>query len=501
MKSLRSGQFRTPYLPLLVIFLIFMAIRLHQLMSFPPFLDEIDHIAWSRDVYTFHPFTGAINGKLFGLWWLAPFGLYGDGVLWLARAVTLLFGLIGVAALYRLGRDLVSVEAGLWAALLYVISPFMFFYERLALMDSYTMTWGILLAWASVKWAKAPRARYAILCGIILIMPLLAKATGLMLVVVPILALLFLPPRITKAHLKTAAIVYGIFAGFWGPFYLFLRWRGYSYFGTATNVVGTSETGNLVSRLLSNIGETIQIDVIYFTVPVVIGGIALALFLLIRHTRIAAFILSLTLIPLGGLLLFATKMSARYIMLHVPFLILWLAVGLTLLARMVKQKWLVPVIVGAWTLLFVIPFLSQYWRDPAQLVLTPLERLEYITSDASGYGLEDAAQVLKTQSSIPGQSVLVYGLLPTCGGLDYFLPNSDFTLICPPLSSDPTRQALTAADIDRHALTQPVWIVFEEVPFVSLTALTTPLEQIQTLSRPDDRTQIIVYRVSASDQR
>jgi len=64
-----SVHFRAALLALAVLLLLAYGLtRIIGLMTFPAFLDEVDHILWARDVYDLRPFTGALNGKLFGLW-------------------------------------------------------------------------------------------------------------------------------------------------------------------------------------------------------------------------------------------------------------------------------------------------------------------------------------------------------------------------------------------------------------------------------------------------
>ena len=111
--------------------LLFVALRWHDLLRFPIFLDEADHIDWASDVYQAHPFTGAINGKLFGLWWMALFDLSAtQATMWLVRAVTVLFQLLSVATLYALGRRFAGLWGGGLAVALMLLAPYSFFYDR-----------------------------------------------------------------------------------------------------------------------------------------------------------------------------------------------------------------------------------------------------------------------------------------------------------------------------------------------------------------------------------
>src|SRR5581483_4989759 len=93
--------------------------------------------AWAQDVYRGHFLTGAENGRLLALWWMSLFRLTGDDVLWIGRTVTILFSMIGLATVYSLGRNFASTIGGTLAAAFYILTPFVFFHDRLALSDTY----------------------------------------------------------------------------------------------------------------------------------------------------------------------------------------------------------------------------------------------------------------------------------------------------------------------------------------------------------------------------
>jgi hypothetical protein len=491
------------------VMLVYLFLRIHNLLVFPPFLDEVDHIKWARDLYDFHPFTGAANGKLFGLWWMALFGLSGDGVLWVVRAATIVFGALGLATTFSLGRYFVSTRVGLMAAALYALSPILFFYDRLALVDPYVTTWGLIAMWFSVRFASRGQSRDAVLRGVALAAAILAKATGLMLAVIPALAVWLqkLPWRI---RIRGVTLSYSVLAVIWVPFYVLLVSRGFRYFNTATTVVGTDEAGGLVGRLVDNLRDTLTIEQVYFSWPFLALVVVGAVYYLLRRPRAGLFLLLTTAIPLVGLLSFANKLSPRYMLFHVPGLILLLATGVGLLAADVSRRatWLktaIPVgVVVVWGGLFALPFMMQYWRDPAGLSLPDLDRLEYITSDAAGFALEDTANYLLQRSHETSIPVVVVGLLANCGGLDLYIPQHSQVIVdCPYITLDGSQQATIARSIDSLAANASVesppfelWIALENSPFISLDGITAAVEPVTVFERPDNLTRITLYRVS-----
>jgi len=484
----------------------FTFLHFRKLLYFPAFLDEISHIDWANDLYELQPFTGARNGKLFGLWWMAIFGLQGNGALFLVRAATVLFNVLGAAALYSLARHLAHASAGVLVVILYALSPYSFFYSRMALVDSYVATWAVLMAWFAVRYVKRGRTSDAVLCGLALMATILAKATGIVLVIVPALAyFLLVPNRHWAQRVKGFLLSYSTFAVIATGCYVGLRWRGYKYFGTATSVVGTTESGNIISRTFRNIKEMWIIDSHYLSIPFILVAIVLAIYLLVRRRREALFLLGTTLVPLVGLLMFATKPSARYFQFHEPFLLLLVAVALAFLSLDLNQHSPLAaraVLVGGvvlWGGLFAAPFQAQYFHDPAALDLPALDRLEYIASDAAGFAVPEIADYLVEQARAEAkeQSVVV-GLFANCDAMKYYVFESRLQVECPRLKLDGSHQPQVIALLD-HLLTgdSAVWLVFEESPYISLDGIAIDLEETAVFTRPDSLTRLQVFRVIA----
>src|SRR5450432_4298454 len=89
-----------PLLSIVLLLLLYIFARLHSLLALPAFIDESIHINWAQDVYRGHLLSGALDGKLLAFWWLSLFQLSGGGLLWLARAATVLMCTFNAALLY-----------------------------------------------------------------------------------------------------------------------------------------------------------------------------------------------------------------------------------------------------------------------------------------------------------------------------------------------------------------------------------------------------------------
>lgn len=500
-------------MPILLI-LVYWFTRTQDLLRFPIFIDETVHILWARDVYDYRFFTGAANGKLFGLWWMAAMGLEGDGVFFVVRAATILFQTITVATLFSLGHYFAGKWGATLAVLFYILAPYAFFYDRLALVDPYVVTFGVLATWFAVRATHSMQRGDAVVSGVMLFGAILAKASGIMLWIVPLLAYLLLGRLGWRKRVSLAASTYCALLVTGLPALLFLQWRGYSYFSTATTVVGSGFDVSLVERVLNNLVSpdgVVSFDAIYFSPGFLLLAVITTPFLSIRRWRQALFLIAALALPLGGLLAFADKLSPRYFHFHVPFALLLVATAVTVVARALHDHFRIPVavlpllVLGIWGAGFTIPFHQQFFRDPAALDLPRLDRLEYVESDASGFGTREVmAHIL--ESSTSERRLVVVGMLPQCDTLALFIPSgSGLTVECPLIRLDTPSQSAIEARIVDLAETLPedvdLWLAYEATPYTRLDGIAQPLVLLRVFPRPGGQTQIELLRVEREARR
>ena len=127
----------------IIIFLsiLYFLTRLINLTILPIFFDEANYIFWAKRIASAnsHWFLPLAYGKPVPFIWLIvlmlkilPSNLY----LIAGRLPSVFFGLITLIGIYKLGKSHFSKSIGLAACLLYILSPFALFYDRLALYDS-----------------------------------------------------------------------------------------------------------------------------------------------------------------------------------------------------------------------------------------------------------------------------------------------------------------------------------------------------------------------------
>lgn len=182
----------TKHLALVVALLLIMAaIRLHNLTLQEPFIDEGAHVQRARVVWSFDEHPGRFaNGKLLLYYWLGIFELPPISALWIARAAIALASLVTGSAVYALGRLFHGSWAGVIALAFYALLPLAFFFERIALADPFAAVFMTLAVWQSVRFARHPTLRAALLLGGFSAGATLAKLTMGLVPLIPFIATL-----------------------------------------------------------------------------------------------------------------------------------------------------------------------------------------------------------------------------------------------------------------------------------------------------------------------
>ncbi len=175
---------------------IYFATRIVQLTNLPIFTDEAIYIRWSQigSADAAWRFISLTDGKQPFFTWLvmASVRLFQDP-LFAGRMVSVIGGFISLIGLVLLSRELFkNVSIGLFAAALYVISPFTLMYDRLALYDTWVATFSIWNLYLAVLLVKRLRLDIALIFGMMLGVGMLNKTSAfLSLYMLPVTLLLF----------------------------------------------------------------------------------------------------------------------------------------------------------------------------------------------------------------------------------------------------------------------------------------------------------------------
>jgi 4-amino-4-deoxy-L-arabinose transferase-like glycosyltransferase len=479
--------------PVILLLLIYAFARLHNLSALPLFVDESFHLNTAQAVWDGELLRGAADGRLGHVWVNALVGPQAPAGGWAIRVGIVLAGLVGVTAFYALVRGIVSHRAGLIAIALWIATPYLVFFERIAVADSLLHPLSVVAVWIAWQMMQRRSRWLAAALGVALVGLMLAKLSGVVWLPLPLVAVILMTSTGWRERLILAGLSYGTFAALWLPFAAVVRAQGYDYMGVAT--VQTGGYRNLEDRLFDNIEAIWQIDVAYLSLPLIVAAVAGGLFWLWRQPRPALFALLVLGMPSGAAAALLYNINSRYALDHVVWVLLPLAVGIGLLIRR-RPRW-EPLIYGAlalWIAVFYVSFQLDAWNDPADLALHGNDPREYLSGESSGYGVTAAGEWISANA----EPLPVIGLVANCQTLRLAAHPQD--VACPDIRWEGSNQAELMASVAAQAASGPVIVVGEALIYLDLAGLPEPNTSLLTFERPRDGVPVTVFRVEQGAQ-
>ncbi len=414
----------------------FLVLRLTNLTILPIFADEAIYIRWSQVIADdpanrFIPLT---DGKQPLFMWLTAVLLKLDifNPLLAGRLVSVLAGFGGMVGTYLIAKRLFSQKVAFWAALLYVITPFLVFYDRLAVVDGLLTALGVWVFYLGVLLSKDLRLDTSLLLGSVLGAALLTKSPALFFV-------LLLPTMLIIFDFKQKP--------FWGRFWRFVGLSGLAVVIATIiyNVLRLSPLFYLIAQRRSDFvfsfSEVLQTPLSpflprilgeiplwlgqYLTWPLFIAGLAFVIFFVSQRNQAVGLLALWFIIPLIIESFIAKGFTARYFVFVTPFLLLILAQGITLVfEKLVRGKhWRLMILL----LLFLPAVVFDFWLlfNPEKAPIPQKERSGYLEEWSAGYGIKEVADFIRKRANY--SKVLVgtegfFGTLPD--GLQVYLRNT-----------------------------------------------------------------------------
>lgn len=424
------------YLLLGVLILALFFLRFYNLTILPVFADEAIYLRWSQvmkaeETLRFLPLS---DGKQpFFMWLVIPFFELIDDPLLAGRFVSVLSGfgtMIGVGFLsYLLFK---SKRAALAAALIYAVSPFTFFFDRMALVDATLSMFGVwTFIFAYLAFTKE-RLDYAMVAGFALGGAWLTKSPALFFaLMLPALWLFAFwkkgikntPVRLLKLMSLTLPVLiigYGMFNILrLGPNFSLIGSRNLDYVWPINHIL-TSPLDPL-KPFLDRSREWI---VMMGPWAIWVLGFAGVFANRKRHWKELLVLSFWFLAPIVIQSEYAKVLTARYILSSIPFLIIiagsaftderkgWIKGMALVLAFFVAQA----LIFDRWLLI-----------NPEKANLPNSERTGYLQEWTAGQGIKESADYLRAESQkAPGKTIVAgtegyFGTLPD--GLQMYLNN------------------------------------------------------------------------------
>lgn len=481
-------------------------VRAHNILALPPFNDESLHIRRAETVWTFDdPVLSFTIGKLLTYYWQGLFNPDRLDAVFVARTVTGLFALLGLAAAFAVGRRLFGATAGVLGLYLLVFAPFTVFFDRMALSDPLTAALGMLTIWASLLMLDRPQEwEWGLLTGIMALLTILAKLTGVIFATMPIVAIAILAQGSWRARWQryrtTLLVCYATLIAFLMPFILWIVYREAS--GNRISVVDNHLINHKspLETLTDNFRELWDAALILnhpLFIALVVLMVALACF---RRWRVMLFALACVGLAWGMPVAMSGVFSVRYLQIGVlPFFVLIGGALIWAVPKNIPSPWLIGWgIASLWIVFFAQPFLLNSWNDPRQNDYPEPMRWEYFSNFTTGYGLMDAAAVLPSMppSSTSGK-VPVIGLTGSCHQMRLYLDETDVFLECPAFGWNGEFMDDVAEYVEARMAQESVLYLLVEprLPYTNLSKLRVNPDVLFRFARPFDGLTVELWRV------
>ena len=477
--------------PALALLLILWATRLWALDAFPLHVDEGIHIAWAVEVWNGHPFWNISDAKIISHWPIALFYPQHAPV-YAARLPVILIAMLGLAAGWSLLQNVFGARAALLGALLWIVCPYMLFFERLALMDAQVGALVVLAAWAACRAARRGTWFDAALAGVcVALAPLFKLSAAPAAFTAAVIALGF-SPHPWRVRLRSLVVMGAAAALCFVPPLAYIIVRGRDLFEIPRTFfsVGGDQAGQ-ASANLARFGALLTGFGGAAWAALLLAGLAL---LLALRPRRGSLILLAAAPNLLIVLLTSRAEFLRYYAVGVPVLLLLAGAGWGLLADRLRPAGARLALTGALAALLlaeIAPFALALYRDPGAIPLPDFMRRQYVTEQSAGFGLREAASAL-ADTTEPGVLIVGSMVRDSCRRANYYAPPGRALICADRLGLDAISAALQAGGV--------VYVLSDRPPYngVDVSTLDADATRIAAYPRPGESeadASIVLWRV------
>lgn len=388
---LRPGVLHPLFTSRAALLVAYFLTRLPGLTTLPIFLDEASHIRGSVSIAEgerlFHQWN---YGKGLSIWLnalLFPWAI--DHYLWASRALVVVMGAFTLLATCAVARKLFDERVESLAGVLYVLCPFAFCYDRLALTDPPMALFATLALLASLRLCERPGFGIAIVLGLCLTLAVLTKATAILILGIPLLVVVVRAPSSVRAWAATLGALLVAGAACFIPLWIFFH-------VTSTVRLGLEyQELALPARLQGNVPLAGGWLWDYLTAPLAILALAGALWGVREDARPRALLALLVVFPVIAFASVSTLWFPRYLVFVVPPALVLAAAGFSRLTRGLPRV-AEAILLAACALPAV--HLDYTWAtDPPRALIPEIDRVQYVYGWPSGYATAETVAFVKKE--------------------------------------------------------------------------------------------------------
>ncbi len=386
---------------LILLVALYLIFRLVNLTLLPVFNDESIYLHWGwKELHEDGQlYYSLMDGKQPLLMWI--FGYFENifsSALFAGRFVGVVFGLLTLFGIYRIGIKVFNKRISLIAGGLYIVVPLFSFFDRQALMESAVGAIGVWLCYLFLELYEKQNLVLAFLIGVFFGLGLFMKS-DVLIFLFPILFLSIYFSLTKMIHFTKKlffSFVVFIITSQIVLYPLYRQWQFWINLSSHNRYVLTSELKSIPYRLW--ISHSVQgVNILFWhlgIIPFIIGIIGVISILFSRSWK-QKYIALWTTVSLFFIFLLGKNISPRYVVSFVPLFTLY--VGFAFNAVFKKHR-----MFGIFFLLFLpleLTLLQIFFPLEYFSVLDTFtkhsQKAEYVTNWTSGYGVSEACTFIE----------------------------------------------------------------------------------------------------------
>lgn len=413
---------------LLALTLVYFLVTSLYLTRLPIFVDEALYLRWAQIAWkdATWRFISLTDGKqpLF-MWFSIPFMKFIADPLVAGRLVSVVSGYFTALGMWYAGFLIKDKKMGFLAMIFGMLTPFLFFYNRFAVVEALLIAFGVWIYCLAYLLAKTLRLDIAMILGLTTGLGLLVKSPArFFFLLIPVAFILNLDQKGWRKKLPKFAIltlVSWFLAEAVNNIQRLSPWMHMIGQKNAFFVVPYSEIIAEPTRLINNFNDVFKWHTAYTTLPLLIVCIIGIAFMIKKEWQKGFLLLTWFTLPLAGVIAIARLFAPRYMVFTAPFLLIFAAYAVSSL----KRKILLP----AMALLLIIPAVLDFKliNNPNTFPYVPLDE-GYVNGWSAGNGVRQISDFIYAEAQKQEEKVILgtegtFGILPH--GIELYTQGAD----------------------------------------------------------------------------